>query len=142
MVEMRVEGIGRDASGEAHFLVMRERGGDRRLVLEIGAFEAAMIALAVGGRPAPRPLTHDLLLQAVTRLGGQVERALIHDVRDRTFIGALEIGSERGLLELDCRPSDGVAVAVRAQAPIFAAEQVLEAAGLVAGTEPPTDPID
>jgi len=133
VVDMRVEGIGRDPAGETYFLILRERDGERRLVLQIGPFEAAMIGMALGGGPVPRPFTHDLLVQAVTRLGGRVERVLIHDVRNETFIGVLELGTDRGLIELDCRPSDGVAVALRTEAAILAAEEVLDKAGLVPG---------
>ncbi len=128
---MRVEGIGRDPAGEAYFLVLREAGAERRLILQIGPFEAAMIGMALGGAPAPRPFTHDLLVQAITRLGGRVERVLIHDVREETFIGVLEVGTERGLIELDCRPSDGVALALRTSAAILVAEEVLAKAGVV-----------
>lgn len=133
MVDMRVEGIGRDPAGESYFLILRERDGERRLVLQIGPFEAAMISMALTGGSVPRPFTHDLMVQAITRLGGRVERVLIHDVRDETFIGVMEVGTERGLLELDCRPSDGVAVALRTEAAILAAEEVLDRAGLHPG---------
>lgn len=144
MAEMRVEGIGRDPAGESYFLVLREAEGHRRLVLQIGPFEAAMIGMALGGNPVPRPFTHDLLAQAIARLGGQVARVLIHDVRDETFIGVLEVTTERGLLELDCRPSDGVAVALRTKAAILASEEVLARAGVVPqehdGADPPAPP--
>jgi bifunctional DNase/RNase len=137
VVEMQVEAIGQEPGGHQYFLILRERGGERRLVLGIGPFEAEAIARAVAEVPVPRPLTHDLLAHTIARLGGQLQRVLIHDVRDHAFIGQMEVSTDRGLIELDCRPSDGVAVALRTRAPIFADEEILEKAGITPGS--PTD---
>jgi bifunctional DNase/RNase len=85
------------------------------------------IAAALNGIPFPRPMTHDLLLNAIQALGGKVERVVITDLRDNTFYATIVLRDEKGVKELDARPSDSIALALRAKAPIFLSPKVQKA---------------
>lgn len=111
-------------------MVLRETDGDRALVMGIGPAEAMAIAAGAGNIPRRRPLTHDLLKHLLDRVDVRVTSVIVHDVRDEAFIASLEIDTPQGVHEVDCRPSDGVALALRFDAPIFAAEKVLEQSGI------------
>lgn len=104
--------------------------GDRAVVMGIGSAEAASIAMGAGRIRAPRPLTHDLMITLFQRLNIEVRRVVIHDMNDKAFIAVLDLVTPQGVQEIDCRPSDGVALALRARAPIFVDEAVLERAGV------------
>lgn len=132
MVQMQLVSVGMVGGSDDHLMVLREVDGNRLLVISIGVMEATAIAVAVEGIEAPRPMTHDLLSHVIRRLGGELMRVIIHDLRNETFIGQLDLRTEKGVIEVDCRPSDAVALAVRLQAPIFVTEGVLEAAAIVA----------
>jgi bifunctional DNase/RNase len=106
--------------------------GRRLLPIRVGDGEGLHILLGLRGERLQRPLAHDLLIDVIRRLGGAVERVAIHDVHGPTFIAQLEIATPAGVLEVDCRPSDGIAVAVRARAPVVVDEQVLERAAVAA----------
>ncbi len=132
MVQMQLMSVGMVGGTDDHLMVFKELNGNRLLVISIGLTEATAIAAAVEGIEAPRPMTHDLLAHLIRRLQAELTRVVIHDLRNETFIGQLDIKTERGVLEIDCRPSDAVALAVRTNAPIFVTEGVLEAAAIVA----------
>lgn len=132
MVQMQLMSVGMVGGTEDHLMVLKELNGNRLLVISIGLTEATAIAAAVEGIEAPRPMTHDLMAHIIRRLQAELARVVIHDLRNETFIGQLDIKTERGVLEIDCRPSDAVALAVRTNAPIFVTEGVLEAAAIVA----------
>ncbi|MDI3269090.1 MAG: bifunctional nuclease family protein [Bacillota bacterium] len=125
MVKMRVLSIGHVEATKENVLLLQEEEGERVLPLVIGLCEAMSIALGVEGG-MPRPATHDLLAETIRRLGGRLLQVVIHDVRENTFIAQLEIETSQGIMEIDCRPSDGVALAVRAQVPVLVTEEVLE----------------
>ena len=112
-------------------LVLRERIGPRYLVLGIGPLEAEAIALHLQGVRPPRPLSHDTLIKVIERLGGHVQRIEITELSADTFHARLVLERNGQEVSLDARPSDGVALAVRAQAPIYAVEAVLDQAGVV-----------
>lgn len=116
-------------SGE-RLMGLREADGTRTLVMGIGPAEAASIAIGAGRVKTERPLTHDLVGDLFNRFEVDVRRVVIHDLRDHAFIAVLDLDTPQGVQEIDCRPSDGVALAVRSKAPIFAAEGVLERAGV------------
>lgn len=145
---MELAGVGVAAgpggSGE-HILILKERNGERALVMGIGAGEAASIAVAAQRLRPPRPLTHDLTLHLLSRLQARLKRAVIHDMRDGAFIAQLDVDTPGGVIEVDCRPSDAVALALRAGIPILCADTVLDVAGVRAdelGTAPPEPPLD
>lgn len=130
MREVELGGVGLAAGTGEHVMILRERAGDRALIMGIGPAEATAIAVAVQRIKPPRPLTHDLMLHLIGRLQARLLRVVIHDLRDGAFIAQLEVETPGGVIEVDCRPSDAVALALRAAIPIYAADPVLETAGV------------
>ncbi|MDX1546451.1 MAG: bifunctional nuclease domain-containing protein [Rhodothermales bacterium] len=118
------------SSGGAYALVLGEIEGNRRLPIIIGAFEAQAIALELEKIQPPRPMTHDLLRDAFEAVGGEVMAVVIDELRDGTFFAKIRFRHEGEDGQLDARPSDAVALAVRVDAPIFVAPEVLEEAGI------------
>lgn len=119
------------SSGGAYALILKEVNGLRRLPIIIGAFEAQSIALEMEGIKPPRPLTHDLLKNVMDSLGTNLNDVFISDLRDGTFYAKLTLDS----LEVDSRPSDAIALAVRYGAPIYVADKVMDEAGFVPENE-------
>lgn len=135
MIAMSVLGFAHDDTSDSLVLVLREMDGETVLPIWIGQSEALSISAALRDEALPRPLSHDLLLRAVEGLGGKVTGMSIVALREGTFYAMLDVlaaslsvDEPPRLLQLDCRPSDGVAVALRAQAPILVDETVLAAA--------------
>lgn len=115
------------ASNGAYALILKETGGTRRLPIVIGAPEAQAIAVEMEGVKPPRPMTHDLLKNIIEQFGGTVSEVSIVDMKDSTFFAVIIID---GLsLEIDARPSDAIAIAVRFNAPIYITDSILEEAG-------------
>ena len=115
------------SSGGAYALILKEVNGLRRLPIIIGAFEAQSIALEMEGIKPPRPLTHDLLKNVMDSLGASLNDVFINDLKDGTFYARLSLDSQ----EVDSRPSDAIALAVRYNVPIFVADKVMDEAGFV-----------
>ena len=111
-------------------VMLREVDGDRSFPIVIGIFEATSIDRRVRGVQSPRPLTHDLLTNVIDHLGGDLQDIFISDLREHTYFAKLRIKKDGELVEVDCRPSDAIAVAVTARVPIFVSEEVIsEASG-------------
>ena len=126
MVELELNKIKIDESRSEQLIVFREKGGTRLLPLVIGVAEIHSIKMKLSGVQPPRPLTHDLLLNTIEALGGRVERVLIEKLKNNTFYAKLVLKVKNGeAVEVDARPSDGVALALRAGVPVFVAEEVL-----------------
>ena len=123
------------SSGGAYALVLGETNGNRRLPIIIGAFEAQAIALELEKIHPPRPMTHDLLRNLFDALGAEVTDIAIDDLREGTFFAKIRYVYDDEEAQLDARPSDAVALAVRTDAPIFVAAEVLEEAGIPADDE-------
>lgn len=123
------------ATGGAYAILLKEVEGKKRLPIIIGAFEAQAIALEIEGIKPPRPLTHDLLKQLTDSLGASVLEIIIDELRDNTFYAKIILEVSGFSQELDARPSDAIALAVRTQAPIFVAETVMEAAAFIPSDE-------
>ena len=116
-------------------MVLRELQGRRRqLSIFIGGPEATAIAFAMEGVESPRPLTHDLFCDVLDGLSAQLERVVITELRETTYYADLEVSSASGLQHISARPSDAVALAVRAGCPIFSSEEVLDTAGFIEDT--------
>lgn len=115
-------------------IVLSEKNGPRNFPIVIGLVEAMAIDREIRGEKTPRPLTHDLLRGIIGGMGGKLERITVNDLRDGTFYARLRIRRDGELCEIDSRPSDAIALAVRCAAPIFVEESVLEA---VAREAPP-----
>jgi len=117
------------ASGGAYALILKEVSGTRRLPIIIGAFEAQAIALEMEGIKPPRPLTHDLIKNIIDALGVSLHNVFISELRDGTFFARLALNSVN--TEIDSRPSDAIALAVRYGVPIFVSEVVMDEAAFV-----------
>ncbi|MDR3078131.1 MAG: bifunctional nuclease family protein [Planctomycetota bacterium] len=118
-----------------HVLVLREKNGARRFMVYVGAFEALAVRRQVHGEIPPRPLTHDLMLTLLSTLGGELRRVAVSSlVEDEAgngiFHGLLVVGRDGGETMVDCRPSDAIALAVRAGCPIYVSREVLDKAGV------------
>lgn len=120
------------SSGGAYALILNETGGNRRLPIIIGTFEAQAIALELEHISPPRPMTHDLIKAVIQGLSSWVKHVVISDLRDGTFYAEVICENEASEVAVDARPSDAIAVAVRFRAPIYVSEHVLTEAGIVA----------
>ena len=127
MIEAELSRIVIDEAKREQVIVLKERGGSRMLPIVIGANEAAAIKMKLSGFSAPRPLTHDLILLIMESLNVNLEKIVIDDLVDGTFHAKLYLqnGSDEPKI-IDARPSDSVALAVRASAPIFVEESVFD----------------
>ena len=110
---------------EAFALVMEEADGERKMPVIIGALEAQAVRVALSGVPVPRPLTSDLLVHVVSRLGGTVDRVLIYKVRDGIYYSYLILKKGDEDIQIDCRTSDAIAIALRTGAGIFTTEEII-----------------
>jgi bifunctional DNase/RNase len=111
---------------EQQVIMLKEVEGDRSFPIVIGIFEATSIDRRVKGMPSPRPLTHDLVASVVEELGGELRDIYISELREHTYYAKLRIRQNGEPIEVDCRPSDAIALAVTAKVPIYVAEDVLD----------------
>jgi bifunctional DNase/RNase len=123
------------ATGGAYAILLKEINGNRRLPIIIGAFEAQAIALEIEGIKPPRPLTHDLLKNVIDNLGASIIEVIIDELKENTFYAKIIIEVSALTNEIDARPSDAIALAVRAQSPIYATESVMESAAFIPSEE-------
>ncbi len=125
MVEVSVSRLGLDGSSNTYVVVLRETDGERVLPIWIGQAEAESILLQINSVPRERPLTHDLCKTLILGLGGELKRVHITKVTNGTYFAELHIARDDGLVTVDARPSDSIAVALRCGAPILADESLL-----------------
>ena len=119
--------LGLDRGTNAPVVVLQETGGPRILPIWIGPGEASAIAMALAGVKYNRPLTHDLLKQVIVGLGGELRKVLITSVRDNTYFAELHIHRDgHDVFQVDARPSDSIALALRLRTPVYAAAALLE----------------
>ncbi len=111
---------------EQQVILLKEVEGDRNFSIMIGIFEATSIDRRVKRLPSPRPLTHDLVVGTIDALGGELRDIYISELKDHTYYAKLRIRMNGEMVEVDCRPSDAIALAVTASVPIYVAEDVLE----------------
>lgn len=130
MVEMKIASVGMIQGTNGTVVILREVGGPRILVIGIGALEASAIAMELEGIKPPRPMTHDLLRNLLDSFGVRVRRVFINDLRDETFYAQITLEGPGGLTEIDSRPSDAMALALRTDAPIYCSEMVLDLAAI------------
>jgi len=116
-------------------VILKEKDADRYLPIWIGPAEADAIAVKLQDLAVPRPLTHDLLRTIIDTLGGAISHILVSDLHNDTFYAKILIRVNGDLKEIDSRPSDALALAVRSQVPIYAAEAVLDKAGILLDKE-------
>ncbi|HLX35619.1 MAG TPA: bifunctional nuclease family protein [Candidatus Limnocylindrales bacterium] len=138
LVEMVVESVRVHMLSNRHVVILKDAENDRYLPIWIGAWEASAIAMRLQGVAAERPLTHDLFIAAVEQLGARVDRIVISDLADETYHARLYLVRDGVEVEVDARPSDALALAVRSSATIFAAEEVLDQAAVSADPDAET----
>lgn len=132
MIEMELSKIRIDERREEQVIVLRERNGERSLPIIISIFEASAIKLEISGLKPPRPLTHDLLHRTIEHMGARVERVVVTELKDNTFYARICIRkSSNEIIEIDARPSDSIALAVRAKVPIYVEEDVIKQAASI-----------
>lgn len=127
------------STGGAYALLLKEVDGNRRLPIIIGSYEAQAIALEIEGIKPPRPLTHDLLKQVIDNLGAMVLEVYINELRDNTFFAKIILEVSALTNEIDSRPSDAIALAVRTNAPIYVSELIMKSAAFVPSEETSPD---
>jgi hypothetical protein len=137
LVEMLVESVRVHMLSNRHVVILKDAERERYLPIWIGPWEASAIAMKLQGLTAERPLTHDLFIAALDRLGVRIDRVVISELAEETYHARLILERDGEEYELDARPSDSVALAVRSAVRILVAEEVLEQAGL--GVDPGGD---
>jgi bifunctional DNase/RNase len=131
MVEVTIESVRVSLMSEHRLVVLKEVGSDRHLPIWIGQCEAEAIAIRLRSIEVARPLTHDLLRNVITEMGGNVTRVVVSALESDTFHARVIVEMDGRLLEIDSRPSDALALAVRVDAPIYVEDQVMAQAGIV-----------
>lgn len=129
MVEVMVARLGLDSATNSYVVILREKHGRRLLPIWIGKPEAESIVMQMNQVKPPRPLTHDLCRALITSLGGTLRRVAITRVLKSTYYAELQVEGSAGWVQIDARPSDSIAIALRFEAPIFADESLLVAGG-------------
>ncbi len=124
MIEVKINGLFLTQS-QASGVILKELDGDRTLPIIIGEYEAQSIALGLENITPPRPITHDLVLNMLETLEAQIERIIISDLRNNTYYAIIQLRRRSELLEIDARPSDALALAVRQGIQIFVEEDVM-----------------
>jgi uncharacterized protein len=130
-IEMTIKGLMVDPITNMPIIILRDKDGQRVLPIWVGVFEANAIALQIENVTTPRPMTHDLLKNVIADLHGRIRKIVVSDLKENTFYALiyLEVGGE--LMAVDARPSDAIALALRARAPIFVEETVIDHAKTV-----------
>jgi len=124
--EMVIYGVSFDMVGKQPIVLLKTADGNKFLPIWIGHPEAAAILMKLQGASTPRPMTHDLFTEMLGQLDARVSRIAVTELRDNTFYALITIAVDGSEIEVDSRPSDAIALAVRAEAPIFAADSVIE----------------
>jgi len=130
LVEMTIDRVGVSSVDLTPVVILREKGGDIELPIWIGPAEANAISVVLEGTRLPRPLTPDLLRSVIQKTGASVDYIVINDIRNGTFYANIMLNVNWTQMEVDSRPSDALAVALRVGAPIYAEKAVLDEAGI------------
>ena len=126
MQEMHIYGVSFDLVGKQPIVLLKTADGNKFLPIWIGHPEAAAILMKLQSQAPPRPMTHDLVADMLEQLGAQVIRITVTELRENTFYAQITVQLDGTEIEVDSRPSDAIALAIRAEAPIFAADRVIE----------------
>jgi uncharacterized protein len=129
-VEVRIRGLVIDPATNMPIVVLKDVSSDTVMPIWVGSFEANAIAIEIEKLAAPRPMTHDLTRNLIRNLNGALEKVVITELRDDTFFAILWLRQDNEAITVDARPSDAIALALRADCPIYVSEQVLQSAKL------------
>ena len=135
MIEMTIDSIRVSLMNYQRVVILKEKDADRYLPIWIGPAEADAIAVKLQDVTVPRPLTHDLLRSIIDSLGASINSIIVNELKNDTFFAKIVLNVDGGQMEVDSRPSDALALAVRAKVPIFADESVLDKAGILLDKE-------
>lgn len=146
-IEVKIRGLMVDPNNHTPIIILKSVLGEELLPIWVGTYEANAIALEIEKVAAQRPMTHDLLRNIITQIGARVERVVVTELRENTFFSVVELITESGeTIFLDARPSDAIALALRADCPIYVAAEVLRNSQLATeqenGGEEPDDAED
>jgi len=133
-VEMRIRGLMLVPTTNMPIIVLKDVNSDSVLPIWVGVFEANAIALEIEKISPPRPMTHDLLKNAIVGLGATIDRVVVTELRNDTFLAAIWATRNGEPILIDARPSDAIALAMRTDSPIFVEEEVLNSSRIAAGT--------
>ncbi|MEC7641828.1 MAG: bifunctional nuclease family protein [Nitrospinota bacterium] len=128
MLEMKVEGLTLDPLTSMPIIILKDLTGTKALPIWVGIFEANAIALEIENISTPRPMTHDLLKNTIHGLKAKIIHILVNEFKDNTFYAVISMVSNGSTLNIDSRPSDAIALALRVKVPIFVEEKIIEAA--------------
>lgn len=140
MVEVTIDSIRVSLMSQHRVIILKDTQSDRYLPIWIGPFEADAITVTLQEQEVPRPLTHDLLKAVITEMGGEPVHVVIYALRNDTFYARIVVRQNGRQLEIDLRPSDAIAIAVRVRVPIFVDESVLELAATTPDEEVDGEP--
>jgi len=125
-IEMTIKGLMVDPITNMPIIILRDKDGQRVLPIWVGVFEANAIALQIENVTTPRPMTHDLLKNVIQDLRGRIEKIVVSDLKENTFYALIYLTVGGEMMAVDARPSDAIALALRARAPIFVEEKVID----------------
>jgi len=135
MIEMTIDSIRVSLMNYQRVVILKEKDAERYLPIWIGPSEADAIAVKLQGVAVPRPLTHDLLRTVIDALGATINSIIVSDLKNDTFYAKIILNVDGGQMEVDSRPSDALALAVRTEVPIYAEETVLDKASILLDKE-------
>ena len=125
-IEMSIKGLMVDPITNTPIVILRDKDGQRVLPIWVGVFEANAIALQIENVTTPRPMTHDLLKNVIQDLRGRIEKIVVSDLKENTFYALIHLRKNGHSIEVDARPSDAIALALRTRSPIFVEEAVIQ----------------
>jgi bifunctional DNase/RNase len=127
-IEMTIKGLMVDPITNMPIIILRDRDGQKVLPIWVGVFEANAIALQIENVVTPRPMTHDLLRNVIQDLNATIQKVVVNDLRENTFYAIIFLQLNGEVVAIDSRPSDAIALALRARVPIFVEERVIDSA--------------
>jgi bifunctional DNase/RNase len=139
--EVSIYGVSFDMVGKQPIVLLKTMDGNRFLPIWIGHPEAAAILMKLQGAPTPRPMTHDLVTDMLGELNATVSKISVTELRENTFYAVITLQVNDSEIEIDSRPSDALALAVRTSAPIFVSDQVIDDSAIEFGSEEPAEEV-
>lgn len=141
-IEMKIRGLMMDPAANTPIIILKDVNGEAMLPIWVGAFEANAIAVEIEKLATPRPMTHDLVKNIIWELGASVKRIIITDLVDNTFFAIIELSRNGEVFMIDSRPSDAIALALRADCPIYVNDEVIRNSSAAIVEESESEPND